>query len=99
MRRANRSPVLRRDPHCVAWLRFADREDIATENPGVAARYTSNRLAVNRNGIQAMARSRAMRSSVLGWVENIFKILSPVKGLMIQRWPVAGLVSIGTRAE
>jgi hypothetical protein len=77
--------VLSGDADGVAGLGFACREDVATEDPGVAARYARNGFAIDGNGIQEMARSRAMRSSVLGWVENIFRILSPVKGLIIQR--------------
>ena len=99
MRSAKHPAILCRDPHRIAWLRVAGAQDIAAENPWVAAGNTCDRFAADRDGVQAIARSRAMRSSVLGWVENIFKILSPVNGLMIHRWPVAGLVSIGTRAE
>ncbi len=79
------APVLCGDADGVAGLGFACCEDVATENPRMAARHTRDRFAVDRDGVQAVARSREMRSSVLGWVENIFKILSPVKGLIIQR--------------
>jgi hypothetical protein len=58
--------VLCGDADGVARLGFACREDVATEDPGVAAGYARDGFAIDGNGIQAMARSRAMRSSVLG---------------------------------
>jgi hypothetical protein len=58
--------ILRGDTDGIAGLGFACRKDVATEDPGVAAGYARDGFAIDGNGIQAMARSRAMRSSVLG---------------------------------
>ena len=66
MRGAQHATVLCGDAYGIAGLGFAGAEDIAAEDPGVAARYASYSFAVNGDSRQAMARSRAMRSSVLG---------------------------------
>src|SRR2546425_12745413 len=42
-----------------------------------------------------MARSRAIRSSIGGWVEKRFMNARPESGLTMKRWAVAGLASIG----
>src|SRR5712692_11474956 len=47
-----------------------------------------------------IARSRAIRSSIGGWVEN--KVLSPPaprSGLTMNRWAVAGVASMGANLE
>ncbi len=88
MRRAKGPPARVDHGDGVTGSRAATLDDVARENPGMAARHPIRRLAVDSNGVHrgaghASAWSRAIRCSVAGCVENSRIMLCPLKGLMM----------------
>ena len=83
MRDAQRPGALIDDAHHAAGSCIARIQNIALEYPGVAGFKAGRALTTYADGVERICCSRAIRSAVLGCVENIFTSDPPLKGFMM----------------
>jgi hypothetical protein len=80
---AQRLSTLIDHAHRTARERIALIQNIALEDPGVSGFKARCALAIYADGVERICCSRAIRSAVLGCVENIFAIAPAENGFMM----------------
>src|ERR1700722_11089419 len=104
MRGPERSPARIGHNDGLAGSSLAAIEKVAREYPGMAGCDAVGPFPINPDGVQVLslascqaprriASSRAIRSSVDGWVENRRMRVWPENGLMMNKCAVAGFTS------